>query len=294
VKPSGVLRRLRPDVVFLEQEPFSIAAFQWGRAAWGLGIPFGVQAAENLDRPFPVVAQWIRRFVLPRARFVAGRSPAAARLAASWGATGDVVVAPHAVPFWSSPPDGPTRHDVFTVGYAGRLVAEKGIGVLARAVRELEPPVRLLVAGAGPLAGLLVDLESAGVEVEFARGVAHDEMDAVFRRMDVLVLPSLTTATWAEQFGRVLVEAMSQGVPVIGSSSGEIPWVIETTGGGVVVPEDDPCALGEALAQLREDHFKRRELGRTGQLTVEGLFSANAAASALEDMVARALAGVAT
>jgi glycosyltransferase involved in cell wall biosynthesis len=293
VRPSGLIRRLGPDAVFLEQEPFSLAALQWGTAAWRLGIPFGVQAAENLDRPFPVVARWIRRFVLPRASFVAARSPAAARLALSWGATGLVLVVPHAVPFWASPSGDPADNGVFTVGYAGRLVAEKGIEVLADAMRALEPPARLLVAGAGPLAGLLRALESTGIEVEFARGVGHDEMDAVFRRMDVLVLPSITTRTWAEQFGRVLVEAMSQRVPVIGSSSGEIPWVIETTGGGIVVPEGDAVALGDALARLRKGHSDRRELGRKGQLAVEQLFSADAAATALENLVERTLAGVA-
>lgn len=293
VRPSGLLRRLRPDVVFLEQEPFSLAALQWGMAAWRLGIPFGVQSAENLDRPFPLVARWIRGFVLPRAQFVASRSPAAGRLAVSWGATGLVLVAPHAVPIWRGPLDYPPDDGVFTVGYAGRLVAEKGIDVLAHAMRTLEPRVRLLVAGAGPLAGLLRALESTAIEVEFAHGVVHDEMDAVFRRMDVLVLPSITTPTWAEQFGRVLVEAMSQRVPVIGSSSGEIPWVIETTGGGIVVPEGDPGALGKALVRLREDHVQRRALGRRGHAAVERLFSADAAASALEDLVDRALERVA-
>jgi glycosyltransferase involved in cell wall biosynthesis len=293
VRPSGLLRRLRPDVIFLEQEPFSLAAFQWGTAALGLDIPFGVQAAENLDRPFPLVARWIRDFVLPRAQFVAARSPAAARLAAVWGATGHVGVAPHGVPVWARPQDGRSARGVFTVGYAGRLVVEKGIEVLAHAVRALEPPVRLLVAGSGPLAGVLRALASTGIEVEFAHGVGHDEMDAVFRRMDVLVLPSITTPTWAEQFGRVLVEAMSQRVPVIGSSSGEIPWVINSTGGGIVVPEGNPAALGEALVRIRHDHLHRRDLGRRGQLAVEQLFSADAAASALEDLVERALTGAA-
>jgi len=44
--------------------------------------------------------------------------------------------------------------------------------------------------------------------------------------LDVLVLPSRSRSFWKEQFGRVLIEAMACGVPVIGSSSGEIPNVI--------------------------------------------------------------------
>ena len=48
--------------------------------------------------------------------------------------------------------------------------------------------------------------------------------------MDVLVLPSLTTEKWKEQFGRVLIEAMSAKIPVIGSNSGAIPEVISDCG----------------------------------------------------------------
>ena len=60
VNPFRVLRRLRPTAVFCEQEPFSMAAAQWGLAAWLLGIPFGVQMAENLDRRLPAAARVIR------------------------------------------------------------------------------------------------------------------------------------------------------------------------------------------------------------------------------------------
>ena len=67
-------------------------------------------------------------------------------------------------------------------------------------------------------------------------------MPALYREMDVLVLPSRTTPTWAEQFGKVLCEALLCGTPVIGSSSGEIPWVVTTTGGGLVYPEGDTPA----------------------------------------------------
>ena len=65
-------------------------------------------------------------------------------------------------------------------------------------------------------------------------------MAAGYAQLDVLVLPSHTTPTWKEQFGRVIVEALWCGVPVVGSDSGEIPWLIELTGGGLVFPEGDP------------------------------------------------------
>jgi glycosyltransferase involved in cell wall biosynthesis len=108
--------------------------------------------------------------------------------------------------------------------------------------------------------------------------------------MDVLVLPSRTTPTWVEQFGRVLVEAMWFGVPVVGSDSGEIPWVIESTGGGIVFPEGYATELAAILKMLREDDGRRRALGDAGQRAARSRFSVAASASALESLLMSAVA----
>src|SRR5262249_28445090 len=147
---AGKLRRWRPDVLFIEQEPFAISAFQWAQAAHRLRIPFGVQAAENLDGTLPWPARAIRSFVLPHAAFVAARSPAAAELVGRWGYAGQVGLVPHAVPEWTTP-ERRARDDVFIVGFAGRLTEAKGLWDLVRAVRRLPGPVRLLLVGDGEL-----------------------------------------------------------------------------------------------------------------------------------------------
>ncbi len=75
----------RPRFVLLEEEPFSLAALQWSSAAVHLGIPFGVQVAENRDRRLPRPIALSRRFVLERAALVIARSPSAAERAESGG-----------------------------------------------------------------------------------------------------------------------------------------------------------------------------------------------------------------
>jgi glycosyltransferase involved in cell wall biosynthesis len=108
-------------------------------------------------------------------------------------------------------------------------------------------------------------------QVEFAPYVPSTAVPDYLRELDVLVLPSRTTRSWKEQFGRVLVEAMACGVPVIGSSSGEIPNVIGD--GGLVFPEDDVAALRERLACLMADTVLRRELGERGRARVLAHFT---------------------
>ena len=91
-------------------------------------------------------------------------------------------------------------------------------------------------------------------------------MPAFYNTLDALVVPSRTLPHWKEQFGRVLVEAMACGVPVVGSNSGEIPYVIGDA--GLVFPEDDAEALAGILWQLASDPQLRAELRQRGRARV--------------------------
>ncbi len=275
--------RLRPDVAFVEAEPYSLSAAQWHRAFTRLNIPFGVQCYENIDRPLPAPVRWLRTRVLRDAAFVAARSDSAARLVGKWGASGEVEFAPPAVPSLSSVPA--VAEHPFAIGYAGRLIESKGLFDLLAAVRTLEAPVELLMIGNGEIRSQLDGQPIPGSRLRVVDDLTHDQMAAGYAQLDVLVVPSHTTRTWKEQFGRVIVEALWCGVPVLGSDSGEIPWLIELTGGGLVFPERDPDALAAQLLKLRETPELRHELAATGRAAVERLFSVSAATDRLERML---------
>ncbi|MEA2314093.1 MAG: hypothetical protein QOI03_785 [Solirubrobacteraceae bacterium] len=275
--------RVRPDVAFVEAEPFALAAAQWDRALVARGVPFGVQCYENIDRHLPAPVRRLRSRVLRDSAFVAARSESAAQLARAWGARGEVALAPPAVPAWERVPASAERN--FTVGYAGRLVKSKGVMALLAAVRRLDAPVELLVIGDGELKPELENKPIPGSRVRVLDGLSHDEMPGGYAQIDVLVVPSYTTLSWKEQFGRVIVEALSCGVPVVGSDSGEIPWLIELTGGGLVFPEGDSVMLARALAKLRAQPDLRAELASRGREAVERLFSVPAATDALERLL---------
>jgi glycosyltransferase involved in cell wall biosynthesis len=85
--------------------------------------------------------------------------------------------------------------------------------------------------------------------------------------IDVLALPSRTTARWKEQFGRVLIEANACGTPVIGARSGAIPDVVG--GGGLTFPERDPKSLADAIRQLHADPADARKMGQSGRQQVD-------------------------
>jgi glycosyltransferase involved in cell wall biosynthesis len=102
----------------------------------------------------------------------------------------------------------------------------------------------------------------------------------VIAALDVCVLPSRTRQNWKEQFGRVLVEAMAQGVPVIGSSSGAIP---ETMGDAGIVFEED--AVEELAAAIRStlQPSRRAEMIERGLERAKTCYSIDAVTNVLEN-----------
>jgi glycosyltransferase involved in cell wall biosynthesis len=112
---------------------------------------------------------------------------------------------------------------------------------------------------------------------EFTGAVSYDSVPNFFQQMDVLVVPTETTARIREQFGRVIVEAMATGIPVIGSTCGAIPEVID--GAGLVFPERDADALADAIRRVLADADLREEFARVGRRRVEENYSWDRVAS---------------
>jgi glycosyltransferase involved in cell wall biosynthesis len=163
------------------------------------------------------------------------------------------------------------------VGFIGRLEPVKGLDVLFDAFDKLTTtPVGLVIAGDGSeRRRLQARIDGTHTRAHTARiipPVSYTDMPTFLKSLDVLVLPSVTILPiHREQFGRVLVEAMAAGIPVIGSSSGAIPEVIGDA--GLVVPERDPAALADAINRLLNDGELRQALVERGRRRVRERFA---------------------
>ena len=158
----------------------------------------------------------------------------------------------------------------FVIGYAGRLVPEKGLRVLMDALDIFKGQFDLLVVGSGEMEDELRVWGSTlpkGKNLHLHKSVPHAQIPEFMQAMDIFVLPSLTTSHWKEQFGHVLIEAMACEVAVIGSNSAAIPNVIGSS--GIVVPEGDSNRLCDALQQLSDNEPKRIDLANKGRLRAE-------------------------
>lgn len=139
-------------------------------------------------------------------------------------------------------------------GAVARLQPGKGfdVGLRALAIVTKQVAARLVIYGTGPDAGHLHDLAcELGISeyVEF-RGWIADPLEA-YRLMDCVLLPSISEGT-----PRSLLEAASVGVPMIASSVGGIPDLIEHENTGWLVPPGDV----QALALVMLDIIRRRDI----------------------------------
>ena len=152
---------------------------------------------------------------------------------------------------------------------AGRLSEHKGIEVALDAAGRLGAGLPLVVAGDGPLAGLVADTAAGGRDgLRFAGWLDRPRLAGMLAGARSLWLPSV----WAEPFGIVGLEALAMGVPVIASRTGGVTdWLVDGHNGLLVEP-GSASELARAADRLAGDAALARRLGRAGRQMVERKF----------------------
>jgi len=161
--------------------------------------------------------------------------------------------------------------------YAGVLTPLKGIHHLVNAfaaVAEEFPSAQLSIIGKDEnkryAADLSEQVNKLGLKdrVRFMGAMSQSELAVWMANSSVLVLPSTS-----EGLGRVIIEAMAAGTPVIGSRVGGIPELVEDGARGFLVPPGDENALAERLRWILSNPDKAGEMGKSGRAFVEVFFS---------------------
>ncbi len=269
---SASLRRLlsdfRPDIVQIEEEPWTRAAVTLARAAKRLHLPYVVLARESLPLSNGVISKLRRQRTLSGAVGIVGVNESAVRLGVR-----DHPALPHRI----APQVGValplntqrTSHVGLSIGFVGRLIPEKGLDLLFRACVKLVGRWNITVVGTGPaqeeLEGLAERLGIAG-RVTWLGALPRSGVEEIWSRLDCIVVPSRTTPRWIEVTPRAALDAMAHAVAVVGSAAGAVP---ETIGeAGIVVPEEDVPALAAVLQRLHDTPGECTRLGAAGRRRV--------------------------
>lgn len=289
-----LMQEQKYDVVHIWAEPFSMSCFQVMNAC-RQDTKVCFYTFQNINKEYPFPLDEIERDVVRRAtRWIgAGKLIYQTMLERNYHINTGCII-PLAVDTSVFRPNSPAKNSDLikklklkqpVIGFLGRLTEEKGIDVLLSALDLIDPSLdwSVLFIGSGEYrAGILNWARERGrasrVKVKL---LAHSEVPNYLAAMHVLVAPSQTRKHWKEQFGRMLIEAFACGVPVIGSDSAEIPYVVGDA--GQIISETDVKGWASAIELLLIDESLRLEYIRKGFMRGES-FSSKAVARQLGDL----------
>jgi glycosyltransferase involved in cell wall biosynthesis len=203
---------------------------------------------------------------------------------------------PNGIPMPTQPPDRARcraelgwSSDEAIILSAARLTPQKGLRHLLEALPALLrrfPHVRWIVAGEGPLGPALRQrAEQLGVLPAVRFLGPRPDMERLMAASDLFCLPSLK-----EGLPLAIAEAMAWGLPVVATTVGGVPEIVQDGVTGFLVPPAHPGLLGARLAELLGDPEHRSRMGRAGLARVREVFRLDAMVSAFEALYARELA----
>jgi glycosyltransferase involved in cell wall biosynthesis len=173
----------------------------------------------------------------------------------------------------------------YTLITIARLVKNKGIDTVLQALRILDEraiPYRYIIGGDGPERKYLEGLaEELGMKnrVHFLGYIKDEAKWSLLRSADLFVMPSrVSRNSHHEGFGLAFLEAAACGIPAVGSRAGGIPEAVLHGETGLLVPQESPKSLAEALMFFYENPDTRQAMGKAGMKRAISQFSPKAIA----------------
>ena len=269
-----IMGEVQPEVVHIDEEPYNFATFQAMRLASRRGAKALFFTWQNLYRSYPPPFRQFELYNYKHAAVALAGNRDASDVLKRKGYEGPIRIIPQfgfdtEIYSRSMPRPKRGKNDPFILGFLGRLKEEKGLNLMIDALTYLPDYCQAVFIGHGPMKAALEEQAARlglSQRVIFKPGVPTDQVPHELEQLDVLVLPSVSRPNWTEQFGRVLAEAMSCETPVIGSTCGEIPYVIGD--GGLIFKEGDAQELAARVRELLDDPILYATLARKGRQRV--------------------------
>jgi len=302
-----VLSEEKPDIVVLAH--FDLRLYPLALCLQELELPYVIIGHDRELCPVPGGGRhdsFLRGMMIKRSSWIAANSRHTESLIAAWKVRPDQIkivyppISPEAMKESSLVLNHPYASDNrLTLVTICRLVTGKGVDLVLHALKILdarEIPYQYLVGGDGPEKERLRALaDTLGLQgkVKFKGSVVGEDKWCLLRMADVFVLSSRfePSIQWQEGFGIALVEAAAFGLPAIGSTSGGIPDAVVHGETGILVPEESPQGIADALTLLYREPEIRLRMGKAARERARSQFSPAAIATNFRNEFAKAARG---
>ncbi|MCD4655739.1 glycosyltransferase family 4 protein [bacterium] len=180
----------------------------------------------------------------------------------------------------------------FLFGIVGPVSQHKGVEEFIRAARQVintHPDAIFVVVGPDRPRAFLDEMKSLVASLELVNSVIftgfRKDVPEIMSALDILITPSRV-----EAFGRVLLEAMSAGTPVIASQVGGIPEIISEKNIGILVPPESPDKLSTAILSIMSDQDRRDKIIKIAQNHIKNNFTIEKHTQQIEEVYEHFLA----
>ncbi|MDY6893963.1 MAG: glycosyltransferase family 4 protein [Thermotogota bacterium] len=155
----------------------------------------------------------------------------------------------------------------FTILFVGRLLVKKGVLDLIEAVERIKTPINLIIVGTGDLKEEIIIKTKKNNQIKFMGGILNSELPIYYSAADLTIIPS----NYEELFGRVIIESLACGTPVIGTNVGGISEVLSPEVGLLIDPGSHN--IYTAIIKLRDDKTLLEEMTQKSRKYIMENFS---------------------
>ncbi|MEI6411549.1 MAG: glycosyltransferase [Bacteroidota bacterium] len=180
--------------------------------------------------------------------------------------------------------------DLFTLAYIGRLVPEKGVDMLLQSLKRIEHLSWVFIidkfeASPGTYqARIFEQIEALGLSARVKYfDAGHSEIGTYMNAADLVVIPSVSTPFWVEQYGRVAPESMACGKLVLTSDSGALPELVGDA--GVIFKEGNLDDLTEKLTQIIQNPGQFQPIAEKAHTRAHTFFSLKSQAKLIHESI---------
>jgi glycosyltransferase involved in cell wall biosynthesis len=157
----------------------------------------------------------------------------------------------------------------FVVLFVGRLIEVKGVRLIIEAARSLShvEDIVFVIIGEGPLQGYVIHESLKWRNIKYLGGIRNEQLPLYYNAADIVIVPS----AYEEGYGRVILEALACGAPVVASNRGGIPEALSESVGVLIEPRVDEIV--RTIKQLYENPTKLNSLKNECRPYAESMFS---------------------
>lgn len=236
-KLKRILTEIKPDILYIHEEPNSLITFQAARIAKKLNINSYVDSAIINKSLYLYGCNYFEQYVYRNVTGFFYRNDEVKNVLKKRGCMSEKILCQLSngvslKDFYKiedfNRAEFEIKHNIghedsYVLGYAGRINKNKGVSLLDRFAKSND--VKVILAGKIDDQKLLDEIMN-NEKVFYLGMLDKKSLNEFYNYIDLLVLPSIPTSKWVEQFGRVLTEAISAGTLVAGSDIGMIKEIV--------------------------------------------------------------------